>query len=392
MPQPLTTSVLRFLRSAAGQQVLQQVATQQQAGDTSLQIQQRNREIDPIDLRAALYLCDQRARGRVKFGPLADTLYFDDDGLQMASSLPVARHRAQRFKQECVVDLCCGVGGDLLALAERGPSIGIDIDPVRLQMARANTQSAAAPVQLIQGDAAWPPVRATAAIADPARRRAGRRTRSGRDYEPSLARIEAWREQFQQMAVKVSPALDLSEVPSREEVEYVSWQGQCREAVLWFGSSFECRRRATLIGDQIHTMSSPHDEILRPEVQPAGRFLYDPDPALVRSHLVGELAQGMGAWLIADEVAYLSTQAPVATPWARAFEVLQQVPFQLKNLPRLLRLNGWRPGSIRRRHFPIEPETLRHQLGKFPADAQYVELVCTRIEGKTTVFICAPVV
>ena len=372
--------------------MLLQVATQQQGGETSLQIQQHNHEIDPILLRAALYLCDQRTRGQVKFGPQSDTLYFDDDGLQMASSLPVARHRAQRFGEECVIDLCCGVGGDLLALAERGPSIGIDIDPARLHMATANMQSAAAPVQLVLGDAARPPVRGAAAIADPARRRAGRRTRSGNDYEPSLSHLEAWRQQFHQLAVKVSPALALSEVPSRQEVEYVSWQGQCREAVLWFGSPVVCRRRATLIADEIHTVSSPHDEIRRPEVQPAGRFLYDPDPALVRSHLVGELAQVMGAWLIADEVAYLSTQAPVATPWARAFEVLQQVPFQLKSLQRLLRHNAWRPGSIRRRHFPIEPETLRRQLGRFAADAQYVELICTRIEGKTTVFICAPVV
>ena len=52
------------------------------------------------------------------------------------------------------------------------------------------------------------------------------------------------------------------------------------------------------------------------------------------------------------------------TPWAKTLPLLEQVPFQLNRLQRVLRLNGWRPGVIRRRHFPIEPETLRQQLGR----------------------------
>jgi SAM-dependent methyltransferase len=393
VPHPLTTPLLTILLKPEGQAALDWVATQRLAGQTSLQIQQRNRQIDASLLRGALYLWDQRDRGTSKFGDRAQTLYFDDDGLQMASSLAVARHRATRFGDEPVVDLCCGIGGDLMALAERGLCIGVDVDAARLLMAQANTASQQGNVQLICGDAAAAPVRAgTAAIADPARRQGGRRARSGKDYEPDLGCIDIWRRHFDHIAVKVSPALDPAEVPSREEVEYVSWQGQCREAVFWFGAHSGCRRRASLILEQVtHTMASANDQILRPQVELAGAYLYDPDPAIVRSHLVGELARELDAWLIAADVAYLSTQQLQPTPWARALKVVEQVPFQLKNLQRLMRRNGWQPGGIRRRHFPIEPETLRRQLGRFGAETERMELVCTRIAGKTTVFICAPV-
>ncbi|MBT6146314.1 MAG: class I SAM-dependent methyltransferase, partial [Gemmatimonadetes bacterium] len=157
MPHPLTTPLLTILLKPEGQAALDWVATQRLAGQTSLQIQQRNRQIDASLLRGALYLWDQRDRGTSKFGDRAQTLYFDDDGLQMASSLAVARHRATRFGDEPVVDLCCGIGGDLMALAERGLCIGVDVDAARLLMAQANTASQQGNVQLICGDAAAAP-------------------------------------------------------------------------------------------------------------------------------------------------------------------------------------------------------------------------------------------
>jgi len=380
-----------YLSGTAGSAVLEEIGQRRAAGDSSLQIQQLN--IDASDrVRAALYVWDQRERAHGKFGDAADRLFADRDGLEMASGLTVARHRAQRFGDTWVADLCCGIGGDLMALAERGPCIGIDLDTARLQMARVNLgaheRNTAA---LIAGDSRFAPVKADAATADPARRQGGKRARCGSDYEPSLAYIPEWQQQFDLLAVKVSPALDLGELPVREEVEYVSWQGQCREAVLWFGQGDDCRRRATQIGEQTISLASASDEILRPPVQPVGRVLYDPDPALVRSHLIGELAEQLGAWSIVEDVAYLSSDDVHHTPWAKTLPLLEQVPFQLNRLQRVLRLNGWRPGVIRRRHFPIEPETLRQQLGAFDTDSLPVELVCTRIDGKRTILICASV-
>ena len=378
--------------------MLDQVGEQRATGLSSLQIQQHTTDVDARHLRAALYVWDQRERARSKFGDFAPKLFGDSDGFEMASSLAVARHRATRFGNHPVVDLCCGIGGDLMALAERGPCVGVDVDLARLHMARANVESLPFPAHLVAADAAQAPVSGNAAVVDPARRQGSRRVRSGADYEPSLQLIDPWRERFSLLAVKVSPALDLDQLPSRQEVEYVSWQGQCREAVLWFsGETDGIRRRATRIIETEHlarivSLTSASDDILRPPLQPIGAVLYDPDPALVRSHLIGELAMQLGAWSIAEEVAYLSSDEITATPWARCFRVLEQVPFQLTRLQRVMRSNGWRPGSIRRRHFPIEPEVLRKQLGRFESDADAVELVCTRIKGKRTVVICAPVV
>ncbi|MBT4612814.1 MAG: class I SAM-dependent methyltransferase, partial [Gemmatimonadetes bacterium] len=108
----------------------------------------------------------------------------------MASSLAVARHRATRFGHLLVVDLCCGIGGDLMALAERGPCVGVDVDLARLHMARANVESMPFPAHLVAADATYGPVSGNAAVVDPARRQGSRRVRSGADYEPSLQLIE----------------------------------------------------------------------------------------------------------------------------------------------------------------------------------------------------------
>jgi hypothetical protein len=150
-------------------------------------------------------------------------------------------------------------------------------------------------IVVTRADARAPAARCPALFADPARRsEAGRRVHRGSDY---------------------SPALDEARLPpSVDEVEYVSWRGQCREAVLWFGGAARVRRRATVIdgGALFWDETSPP----RVEVGPPSAFLYDPDPAVVRSHLVGLLAHRLDATLVTEQVAYLTSATEKTTPFA----------------------------------------------------------------------------
>ncbi len=359
------------------------------------QVLERLRRDTSADLcRAAVSLHDCRQAAQEKFGNLAHGMMFDSQALQMASSGPVAAHRATRFATgESVADIACGIGGDCLALAQRGRVAASDLDPVRVWMARHNAEWAGVGhhVVVTQADACSPAARCASLFADPARRSdGGRRVRHGNDYSPSLEQIVALRSRVRCLAIKVSPALDEAQLPATaEEVEYVSWRGQCREAVLWFGATESVRRRATVVGSG----SLLWDETAPPvvEVGPPGPYLYDPDPAVVRSHLVGLLAKELNASLVGPQVAYLTAAEEKVTPFARCFQVLMQVPFGLRRLRQQLAAEGLRPTEILRRRFPVEPAALMRDLREAGSTGtRDVSLVCTKVAERPVVFICDP--
>ena len=390
----LTINLLRQLDGAAGRQLLQRVQDLEQTL-APWQVMERLRRDAAAELcRAAVSLHACRLAAREKFGELAQDMMFDDAALQMASALPVATHRATRFADgEAVADIACGIGGDCVALAHRGPVAACDLDPVRTWMAQHNAEIAGVSAQVVVAcaDARAPAVRCASLFADPARRSdGGRRVRHGNDYSPSLEQIVALRPGFRCVAVKVSPALNEEQLPSTvDEVEYVSWRGQCREAVLWFDPAAAVRRRATVIGGG----SLLWDEVKPPkaEVGTPGAYLYDPDPAVVRSHLVGLLASQLNATLVGDQVAYLTSEEGRATPFARCFRVLEQVPFGLRRLRQQLKAEGWRPTEILRRRFPVEPAMLMRDLrGAGNTGTRTVSLICTKVADRPVVFICDP--
>ena len=391
----MTVDCLRQLARPDGERLLAEAADL----GTDLapwQVLERLRRTTSAELaRAAVSLVEARAAAVPKFGDLAARLYLDGVGVQMATGLPVARHRASRFPQGAVVgDLTCGIGGDALALAARGPVVATDLDPARAWMARRNAEVAGLQRALVvaRGDACQPAMRAEALFVEAARRTAGgRRRQHGADYGPPLHHVTQWRRRAAVLGVKVSPALDGSQWPTPvDEVELVSWRGQCREAVLWYGLGGGVRRRATVIDGGCLTWDS--EDAPQAAVAPPGEYLYDPDPAVVRSHLVGLLAQQLGAWLVTEQVAYLSADRPTATPFARCFRVLRREAYGRRRVRQVLAAEGWRAHEILRRRFPVAPAQLARELrGATGAAAQPVSLVCTRVDERPVIFICEPI-
>ncbi|MEE2658567.1 MAG: hypothetical protein VX733_08690 [Candidatus Latescibacterota bacterium] len=392
--------MLRFLSSSPGGAELLKRSRELRDEPAWRVLEQLQRHSNRERARAAYTVCTQRRRAADKFGVLHEQLFFDDESLQMASSLPVARHRACRFVAGVpVVDLCCGAGGDLIALAERGPVVGVEHQSERAFMASLNVQTVPEPRALIVvGDAIAPPGRGPALFVDPARRAQGRRARSINDYLPSLSHLDSWRRHFEQVVIKLSPAVLEIELPAEGELEFVSWRGQCREAVLHLGNQDGPRRRASLLLPEKDGRESPaalylhsDTDTLPPiEVATPGAYVYEPDAALVRSHLLPLLASDLDAWLLAPGVAYLSSDRGSATPWARRFRVMDCLPYSRKSLRRTLTVGGFRPTEILRRHFPIEPAQLRQRLGRFETSARPVSLLCTRLEGRPVILICEP--
>jgi len=99
-------------------------------------------DVEAAHAAAALTQVDLRARAVRKVGEDATRMYFTPEGLEQATRARVATHRAARVafaEPSSVLDLGCGIGGDLVALARAGLTVaGIDRDELRVEVARAN--------------------------------------------------------------------------------------------------------------------------------------------------------------------------------------------------------------------------------------------------------------
>jgi SAM-dependent methyltransferase len=338
--------------------------------------------------QAALEIAIQRRKAVVKF-PDADRLYFSREALEQASSAAVSAWRAQRYRPfRRVFDLGCAAGGDTLALAALVPTLGIDLDPLRLEMARANLNAMGLSAAWLRADLTAPlPMRSeadTALFFDPARRSGQRRVFSVRDYTPPLEAVLGWLADTPAVGVKISPGVDLAELADyAAEVEFISLEGELKEAVLWFGPLKTAARRATRLPGP-HTLL-PDPAVERAALSEPGGWLYEPDPAVLRAGLVKELAARLGAAQLDPDIAYLTAAERVETPFARVWQVEDWLPFNLKRLREVLRARRVGHVTVKKRGSPIQPEALIHDL-KLKGDQQRV-IFLTHLNGRPIVVI-----
>jgi hypothetical protein len=312
---------------------------------------------------------------------------FTEEALQQATAAPVALHRARRLAGLVVHDATCSIGTELAALRDSGArAVGSDIDPVRLTMARHNLGSAA---DLCRADALHPVTRDAVVLVDPARRRGGQRRLRPDDYQPGLgALMDSYR--GRDLVVKCGPGINFDEVRRLGfdgEIEVTSYRGSVREACLWPTGLARpgVRRRATVLdsGEQI-TDAEPDDC----PVRPAGRWIVDPDGAVVRAGLVRHYGARHGLWQLDPDIAYLSGDR--LPPAVRGFEVLEQLAFDERRLRQALSALDCGAVEILVRGVGVDPDALRPRLrlrGSRP-----LSVVITRIgsgpASRGTVFVC----
>ncbi len=296
-----------------------------------------------------------RRKARGKF-PQAERMFFEREALEQSSAFALAAHRAERF-EGLVYDLGCGLGGDLIALARRGPVEGWERDPWRASLAEANLRALGLDGVVHTGEFPWDLT--GQAFCDPARRRGGQRVFSPEDLEPPLSALRKLR--LDKLAVKLAPGLE--DVPDGFGVEFVGVSGECREAVLWSDRPGE--RWGSVYLDGWHEVVAgpdpPAEGVLKP-----GAFLYDPEPVVVRARALGTLCEELHAWPFDPQVAYLVSHRGHAHPLAQRFELLEVLDFSLKRVQERLRALGWARLEIKKRAFAVTPEELRKKLKLAP--------------------------
>ncbi|MDA4085221.1 S-adenosylmethionine-dependent methyltransferase [Mycolicibacterium hassiacum DSM 44199] len=326
-----------------------------------------------------------RRRAAAKFDDAAHWL-FTDEALQQATAAPVAAHRARRLAGAVVHDATCSIGSELAALRHSAELlVGSDTDPVRLAMARHNVPD----VPLCRADALRPVTRNAVVLLDPARRSNGRRRFDPRDYTPALdALLEVYRDR--DFVVKCAPGIDfgaVTELGFRGEIEITSLGGSVREACLWSSglAATGVTRRATVLDrDEQLTDAEPDDCA----VAPAGRWIIDPDGAIVRAGLVRHYAARHGLWQLDPDIAYLSGDHLPAG--VRGFEVLDELRFSERQLRQALSARGVGAVEILVRGVDVDPDALRRRLRL--RGSQAATVVITRIgsgaASRATAFIC----
>ena len=380
---PLTPEAARRLLSDEGRDAVAFASTLDLSAGARLRAAEAVRPLGPDLGPLALEQALLRVRALAKH-PCGDELWWTGPALEQASSYDVAAWRARRFDRP-VLDLCCSVGGDLLAMP--AGSVGVDLDEARLLLARANAEVLGRQVALMRTDATALPLPPSADVfVDPARRAGGRRVFDPRAYSPALPLVLSWRERVRSLGVKVAPGVDHDALPDDLEVELVSLRGEVKEAVLWAGALRSGARRSAVLlpaGDVLRD-----DPVPPPAVRPPGAWLLEPDGAVVRSHLVAQVAAAVGGWLVDETIAYVSADEPVATPFGRWYEVLEVMPFGLKALRTRLRAYDAGPLVVKKRGTAVEPEVLRKQLGL--TGSREVTVVLTRAAGRQVAMVVRP--
>ncbi|MBD8060214.1 class I SAM-dependent methyltransferase [Cellulomonas sp. JH27-2] len=349
--------------------------------------------LDPVLVSAALTQSRLRAKAHTKLGDFADGMLFTQAGLEQATRLEVAAHHARRYRDAGlthVADLTCGIGADAMAFAGVGLRVtASDVDEMTAAIATVNLRHF--PEATVRhGDGLTQDLTGIDGLyADPARRTAhGSRLFDPSAYAPPLDAVLSLREKVPALGLKLGPGIPHSALPDDAHAQWVSVGGDVVEVGLWFGplAPEGPGRSALLLADGASTVVAPGpDGPFDAEAGPVGAYLYEPDGAVIRSGLVGEVAQRVHGRLVDPTIAYVTSDDLVPTPTATAYRVLDTMPFGLKRLRTYLRERGVGRLTIKKRGTAVVPEQLRKQLDL--RGDQGATIVLTRVAGHQQVLV-----
>lgn len=365
----VTLEQLDRLQRPDGERLLARIGELDPQPATLLSIASRLRtEFAPDLAAAALTLHELRIKAATKFSR-ADRMWLTRAGLEQATSESIARYRARRFAAlGPVADLCCGIGGDLIALADgSGPRavLAVDRDPVHLAMALANAAvyGVSSGVTMLRADVRELDLGGVEAVfIDPARRTERGRTAIGAS-EPPLDWCVGLVDRVPAIGIKAAPGILHELVPSGWGIEMIALGSDLKEAVLWSPALARRPAVATVIrDDDVHCLEPLAGNPVPVRAPEAGDVFLDPNPAVTRAGLVADLARSIGAATIDERIAFLVTDRYQPTPFARALRVVASEPWNERALRKRLRLLDAGPIDIRRRGLAGDVDAITKRL------------------------------
>jgi SAM-dependent methyltransferase len=382
----METSELMELLSAEGLRLLDSLPRYESTDDVVKSVATlRKAGHSPALVAAVLSQSKLRARAEAKFGPFADRMLFTEAGLEQATRLQVAARHAGRFQAAgvaWVADLGCGIGADALAIAALDIEVtGVDRDQVTAAVASFNL----APwsnARIEQADVTEYDLSGVDGIyLDPARRNASRRLSNPADWSPSLDFAFGLAKRFP-TGIKLGPGVDRDLIPEEAEAQWISVGREVVEVGLWFGSVARpgIGRAALLIGENGAVELTAEADSEDAETGSLGEFIYEPDGAVIRARLIGDLVRSVNGRMLHPSIAYFSTDERTSTPFATRFRVLETFPFDERLLKKELASRRIGTLEIKKRGMDVDPARLRTKLS-LKGDAA-ATLILTRVGDK----------
>jgi hypothetical protein len=350
------------------------------------------KELGPPRTHLVIAQAELRRRAAVKFRR-AEEMFFTRQLLEQATDERVAAYKAARFSPDVqVIDLCCGVGGDLMAFADRGPVIAVDRDPIATILAEANCRVNGlenvdfrlddVSEQNLEGFAAW--------HLDPDRRSDGKRSIRLENHDPGPEAIEQFLAGNGNAAVKLAPASRLREEWAEfAEVEWIGNRGECKQQVLWFNAlaRYPGQRAATVLQPgnappyTIHGLPAKN----LPVAETLGRYVYEPHAAVLAAHLAGILSEQHDLPCVSPKIPYLTSDRLVSDPALACFEVEEVLPVDPKHMKSAIRERRIGNLEVKKRGVRIDPEDVRKQIN--PRGDESGTLIILPVNKKTSALL-----
>lgn len=380
-----------WLASASGLAELEAAHALRAAGVGDLKIGEDLRSRLSAE-QAALVLTqlDLRQRAAAKFRRAGEML-FTRQGLEQSTSEPIAAYRAQRFAEfPRIVELCCGIGGDLTALAGLDADITIvDLDPVHLFLAEFNarvyqTTARITPLLMNVEDVALDSE--DAVFIDPARRE-GSGKRSSNQSSPPVEWSVSLADRVAAVGIKTAPGIPRDMVPDCWELEMIALGSDLKEAVMWSPALGDGARRATVVSGSMAVSLAPvPGDPVSIRVPEPGDWLHDVNPAVTNAGLVEDLARELGAHRIDEEIGFLVSDGHIDHPMVSSWQILDVLPWHEKRIRQSIAAHGIGPIDIRRRGLPGDiPSITKRLRGKGNRRAI---IAMTRVRNEPTAIIC----
>jgi SAM-dependent methyltransferase len=403
-----TLDDLCFLRSPTGERLLERLRAEDLSDANALRLMTALRkEYGARESAAGVEMARLCMKAADKFGADAARMFFTRAALEQASDPLIRRSRATKsMDSHSVIDACCSIGTDTLAFASlysqrpRGV-LGLDIDPVRVEIARYNAAALGIAARFDVGDVTRD-IRlhqlgdGDLIFFDPARRTdAGKRIHDVEGYQPPLSTLKAWlnpRSKRVRIEAKLSPGVDIAQVERYGgALTFYSVDGDLKEA----GLSLYTEKRAFLCAAVLLTDENAYtwavnertDEV---SVSEPRAYLCEPDPALIRAGYVQDIAARHHGTMLDETIAYFTCDALPSDPelrvWARAWRVLEWLPFNVKRLREVCRARGIGGVTVKKRGTAVTPEVIIPQL-KLKGEAR-ATLILTRCKGAQIAMLC----
>ncbi|MDO4571662.1 MAG: hypothetical protein Q4D38_14870 [Planctomycetia bacterium] len=313
--------------------------------------------------------------------PSAEKMYFTRVGLEQSTDFYIAQYKAKKFPKDLpTADVCCGIGGDLCALAKRGTTVGIDCSPSMGIVARLNLSvcvpekkeacvrvSSAEDFLHSRESDEFPCVHI-----DPDRRAQGGRTIRAEFFQPELSTVDELLRDRHLAVVKLAPGTVLPPHWS-ERATTIEWVGrgrECRQQLVWFASEYlPCgeRRKATIVNSSENVrecsfLGEPYQNIQTSER--FGSYMYDMESTIFAAKLEGAMAQHYQLCAISEESLFFTSDELVdgSEGLLHTFETIDVLPLDRKRLSQAVCALGWGEVEVKKRGRTPPPEEVHKWL------------------------------